>query len=279
MHHCKRHKPAARHRRQASRAKHQGLVAAFGILAAMLGVLYAAPGPAQADTSYAQAMTTSEEAFTATTTDDGTAWVDYGSGKPGGPLGSPVKSTVSYTAISDWMIVGDSITVRSYKELLPLTIGKRLAVDAWSGRNTQLAVDSVLDTLAQVGPENFPKRLVWFTGSNDVFAPGVVRAQLERLYAALPSDVQVWFVDTQVARPSFPADQRNCMWVNSQITQVATAHGAKIISWATFLASKPSRLGMYIDAGGVHPTLPTEEKPNSGTKALAALIAGAVWPA
>lgn len=277
MHHCKGHRTPARHRRTTTGDHVRRLAAFAAFFGALVGLLYAVPGPANAEQSYAQHMTSTDEAFNTASTASAEA-IDYGSGQPGGPLGSPVKSTVPYTAISDWMIVGDSITVRGYKELLPLTPGKRLAVDAWSGRNTKLAVDSVLATLEDVGPEAFPKRLVWATGSNDVFAPGVVAAQLKRLLDALPDDVRVWFVDTQVARPSFPADQRNCMWVNSQIWTTATAYGAPVISWATFLASKPARLSWYVDPGGVHPTLPTEDKPNSGTKAWAALIVGAVQP-
>lgn len=192
---------------------------------------------------------------------------DYGSGTAGGKVGSPVLSTIPYTAVSDVMIVGDSITVRGYKALAAALPGKRLAVNAWSGRNTKDSVDSLFASM-QNGVV-LPPVLVMATGANDVFDPFVMAAQVQRLLAGVPSGTKVYWVDIQVARPKTAlADQRNSEQVNRAIWQRCTGD-CTVISWASFLAAKPSRLGMYLDTGGVHPNA-------AGTKAWAALIAGSL---
>jgi hypothetical protein len=192
---------------------------------------------------------------------------DYGSGAAGGPVGTPVLSTVPYTAVSDVMIVGDSITMRGYKDLAAALPGKRLAVNAWSGRNTKAAIDSLFTQMQ--GGYKLPPVLIMATGANDVFDPFVMPAQVKRLLAGVPEGTKVYWVDVQVARPKTAlADQRNSEQVNRAIWQGCTGDCA-VISWATFLASKPARLTWYLDVGGVHPN-------TAGAKAWAALIAGSM---
>ena len=246
-----------RHRRTTLGDHARRLGAVLSLSAATIGLLYAVPNQADAKSAYAQTMSEPE------------AQTDYGSGFPGGPVGTPVKSTADYTGRSVWMVVGDSITVRGYKALAATHPDQRLAVDAWSGRNTQLAVDSVLATLNEIGPDNFPAQLIMATGTNDIFNPFVMPAQIQRLLSAVPSTTKVYWVDVQADRPSYTGDQRNSMMVNKAIWQNCTGN-CEVISWAGFLAAKPSRLGMYIDAGGVHPTIPT------GVNAWAAVLGGAV---
>lgn len=191
---------------------------------------------------------------------------DYGSGVAGGPVGSPVLSTVPYTAVSDVMILGDSITMRGYKELAAALPGKRLAVNAWSGRNTRDAIDSLFAQM-QAGLK-LPPVLIMATGANDVFDPPAFTAQVKRLLAGVPG-TKVYWLDVQVSRPKTAvADQRNSEQVNRAIWQGCT-DPCTVISWASFLAEKPARLTWYLDAGGVHPNA-------AGTKAWAALIAGSL---
>jgi hypothetical protein len=182
----------------------------------------------------------------------------------GGPVGTPVVSTVPYTAISDVLLVGDSISVRGYKDLAAYLPGKRLAVNAWSGRGTKASVDAVLSM------PYLPPVLVMAVGSNDVMAPFEMAAQVKRLLAGVPGSVKVFWVDVQVSRPGFAvADQRNSGVVNMAVWQGCTGR-CSVVSWASFLAAKPSRLTMYLDAGGVHPVM------GVGTKAWGCLIASAV---
>jgi hypothetical protein len=195
------------------------------------------------------------------------AMADYGSGTAGGPVGTPVLSTAPYTAVSDVLIVGDSITVRGYKDLAAALPGKRLAVNAHSGRNTKASIDSLFHWLAN--GYKLPPVLVMAVGTNDIFDPSGVPAQVKRLLAGVPSSTKVFWIDVQAARPKTAlADQRNSGWVNQAIWRGCVG-GCTVISWAGFLAAKPARIGWYIDSGGVH----TDE---DGKKAWAALIAGAV---
>jgi hypothetical protein len=195
------------------------------------------------------------------------AMADYGSGAAGGPVGTPVLSTVPYTAVSDVLIVGDSTTVRGYKDLAAALPGKRLAVNAHSGRNTKASIDSLFQWLAN--GYKLPPVLVMAVGTNDIFDGSGMPAQVKRLLAGVPSSTKVFWVDIQAARPKTAlADQRNSMWINKAIWQGCVGECA-VISWASFLAAKPARLGWYIDSGGVHQTA-------SGSKAWAALIAGSI---
>ncbi len=162
------------------------------------------------------------------------------------------------------LLVGDSISVRGYKDLAYYLPGKRLAVNAWSGRNTKDSVDAVL------AMPFIPPVLIMAVGSNDVPDPFGMAVQVKRLLAGVPETTKVYWVDVQVARPKTAlADQRNSEMVNMAIYQNCTGR-CTVISWASFLAAKPARLMWYVDAGGVHPIV------GVGTKAWAALIAGSV---
>jgi lysophospholipase L1-like esterase len=195
----------------------------------------------------------------------------YGSGPAAAPVSSPIRSTPDYITRSAWMIAGDSITVRDYKDVAATNPGARLAVNAWSGRNTQLTVDEILNK--SLTPM-IPKYLIMAVGSNDVMSPFGMPAQIKRLLDYVNTnfpETQIFWVDVQVNRPAYsPSDQRNSMIVNKAIYQGCTEqYHCTVISWASFLAAKPSRFAMYLDSGGVHPN-------PAGTKALASLIDAAV---
>lgn len=189
---------------------------------------------------------------------------DYGSGQAAGPVGTPVVSTGSYTSRSDVLIVGDSITMRGYKDLAYYLQGKRLAVNAHSGRATKESVDAVL------AMPYVPPVLVMAVGSNDVFSPFAMAAEVTRLRAGVPATTRVFWVDVQVSRPRYAvADQRNSAMVNRAIWQ-GCAGECTVISWASFFAAYPRRLTLYLDSGGVHPIQ------GVGTRAWGALIAAYV---
>ena len=194
--------------------------------------------------------------------------VDYGSGAAGGPVGTPVLSTVPYTAVSDVMIVGDSITIRGYKDLAAALPGKRLAVNAHSGRNTKASVDSLFASM-QAGMV-LPPVLIMAVGSNDVMSPFAFEAQMKRLLAGVPRGTRVFWMDIYVNRPAYPSsDLRNTDVINKRIWRYCTGN-CSIISWFDFLAGYPSyRIRTHIDSGGVHQTV-------AGCKAWAAVIAAGI---
>ena len=194
--------------------------------------------------------------------------IDYGSGAAGGPTGTPVLSTPAYVAVSDVLIVGDSITVGNYKALAADLPGRRLAVNARSGRGTVDAVNQVLAMPV------VPPRVIMAVGSNDVFNPTVMAGQVRRLRQALePRGIRVHWVTVQVSRWKYSAatqlaDQRNSGWVNAQIQAGCTAP-CRVIDWAAFLASNPSyRIPAYL-RDGTHTTA-------AGTAAWGCLLAGGV---
>lgn len=196
------------------------------------------------------------------------AYAGFGSGPASGPVGTPVISTAAEVDAAQVMLVGDSISVRSYKELAAL-LPVPLAVNAHSGRNTRLSIDSLFK---QMQGRQWPRVLVMATGSNDVFAPGETRAQVKRLLAGVPESTRVYWVNIRVQRPGFVLADRVNTWHVNEAIQVGCVGRCTVVSWVGFLAVKPYRVRTYIDAGGVHPVI------GVGTKAWAALIAGAVRP-
>jgi lysophospholipase L1-like esterase len=197
-----------------------------------------------------------------------TANASLSSGLPGGPVGSPVISTVDFTNRSTIEVVGDSITVRSYKALPAQLPGERIAVNAQSGSNTSQSIGR-LETQLKAGAR-LPARLVMATGANDVFSPGVVGVQVKRLLALVQAQsptTRVYWVDVSVLRPGYLFQDRvNSAKVNQQIRAYCVG-SCTVISWAGFL-SKVQR-STYVDRGGVHPT-------TAGQQAWAKLIAGGI---
>lgn len=195
------------------------------------------------------AITAALIATTATTA----AAIDYGSG-PTYPAGTTqVVSTPAYTAVSDVLLVGDSIPIGSYayKTLAAALPGKRLAVNARSGRGTAESVTAVL------AMPFVPPVVIMAVGSNDVPNPPVMSAQIKRLRDALePRGIKVRWVTVQVVRYRGTAamqlaDQRNSGWINAQIWAGCVAP-CRVIDWAGFLAAYPGyRLPAYL-RDGVH---------------------------
>ncbi len=168
---------------------------------------------------------------------------------------------------ADVVIVGDSITTRGYAELATWLAarGKTLAGSYWSGRPTTPAVDWALSLSTK------PGILVMASGTNDIFNPAVMTAQVARLKAwadAAPVTRLIW-VDTFAQRTATDTcDLRNSGWVNSQIRQ--TMAGDEVCGWSLGFADNPSRIGYYIQ-DGIHPI------EGVGTNYWAAVIGGCIY--
>lgn len=185
---------------------------------------------------------------------------DYGSGTlgpwqtwghsvdPPGATGDWVDTAYDGDPIADVGIIGDSITAASWTNLSNSLAaqGKTLAVDYWSGRPTTPAVDRALSLTTK------PRLLIMAMGTNDIFDPSVMSAQIARLRAGMPATTTVLWVDVQAARPGYElADQRNSGWVNNSIREQCTAP-CVVVPWSWWFASNPSRLGLYLNPDGVH---------------------------
>ncbi|NUT51159.1 MAG: hypothetical protein HOV94_28215 [Saccharothrix sp.] len=194
--------------------------------------------------------------------DDG----DYGSGVlgPWEGLSKAITDAANIRQVRDrdgLFMFGDSISVQdgySLAQRLNSRTGDLLAVHNWSGRPTAPAVDALAQWASTYG---LPRRVLMATGSNDVFAPPVIAAQVDRVMGIVGPTRTVYWVNTQVARTSQTAvvqlaDQRNSAWVNLQLADAQRRHpNLRIVRWAEFLAAKPSRLTAYL-RDGVHTTEP-----------------------
>lgn len=241
----------ARHRRTTALDHVRRLSTIAGLAAAVIGMLYAVPSPAGA-----QGSASSDVASPATNAAT-VRRMDYGSGILGtwqtlthGTVGDILDTPYDGDPQADVLIVGDSITTRSYAALIGAVqaTGHTAAVNYWSGRPTAPAVDWVLSLSTK------PKVIVMASGSNDVMDPTVMTTQIQRLKAGLPATTKLLWVDVQVSRPAYPvADQRNSMAVNQQIYE-QMGDGA-VIGWAELFWSAPWRIGYYLEADGVHPRI------------------------
>jgi hypothetical protein len=178
------------------------------------------------------------------------AEADFGSGTLGN------WPALSHGIVGNWStadvgIIGDSITSRCQRSLGTLVArqGKTLAVNYWSGRPTTPTVDWLLSQ------PKLPKVLIVAAGSNDIFDPRPVGAQVARLKSRLPSGTTLFWVDVQAARTRYGAavqlsDQRNSMWVNNQLRE--NLPKAQLVSWSWWFASNPNRLTYYLQ-DGLHP--------------------------
>ena len=175
--------------------------------------------------------------------------VDFGSGALGAWSANQHGYSGPTMDVADVLIVGDSITTLGKEELTTAVAaeGKTLAVAYWSGRPTTPAVDYVLSATV------LPPIVVMACGTNDIFTPTVMTAQIQRLLDDdLPGCEHLLWVDVQACRPSFAvADQRNSGYINNQIRNLLDED--HVVPWSEWFAVDPSRISYYIDSGGVHP--------------------------
>jgi hypothetical protein len=204
------------------------------------------------------------------------------------PPGSTVKTT-SYTRASkagnaysssymacsgeDVRIYGDSITFGGKSALAAElnNLGYTLFVDAWSGRPTTPAIDAL------VAETSLPPIVIMATGTNDIFNPTVMGAQVQRAENFISAynlehgtNVKLFWVDVQATRWSQTEyternDQRNSMSVNLDIYQRIPT--TQVIGWTARFMDNPNLLTTYL-VDGVHP------KAGTGYAYWAAVIRG-----
>lgn len=190
----------------------------------------------------------------------------YGSGDLGAWKGlskavAPEATIRRVLAANGVFMFGDSLGVQDGKALsLRLTsrLNLDLAVNNWSGRPTKDTVDELARWKSSYG---LPRRILLSSGTNDIFTPPAMAAQIDRAMSIAGSRTTVFWVNTQVARTGLGtaiqlADQRNSAWVNLQLVEAQRSHpNLRIVRWAEWLAAKPSRLGTYLRQG-IHTSVP-----------------------
>lgn len=172
------------------------------------------------------------------------------------------------------LVVGDSITVRTREILV-----RRLTADGWSvcldARSMQ-PTSAALDGFTENGA--FPAYvdvLVMATGSNDIFDPAQLPAQVARArtYAAGRPLLWVtaWVARTRVSPELAEHDRMNTQRVNAVIHRLIGRHDrAAVIDWYADLAAGSARPGRFL-VDGVHTT-------ELGGRQRAALITTALHP-
>lgn len=200
--------------------------------------------------------------------------VDYGSGVLG-PLGARTTSAPSTfeTAKNDgvWAF-GDSILRQDAYTLQQLMGSTFLAIDAQSSQKTKGCVDFLQNAVCTYGQPNL---VLMACGTNDIFEPPLIAAEIERAKDIAPSARIVW-VDIFACRFPYPvatqlADLRNTGWVNYLIHE---AHGIDVVGWNKFLCEKPNRIAQRLKPDGVHTNTPADapDPANNGQAARNAMI-------
>ncbi|TCC29962.1 hypothetical protein E0H50_25780 [Kribbella sindirgiensis] len=163
---------------------------------------------------------------------------------------------------------GDSIGVQDGPALAKqLTqLGISIAVHNWAGRPVTPAVDA-LDLWAQ--QYGLPHRILMSVGSNDIFTPPAVEAQVDRTMGIVGEERIVYWVNVQAARTAHGpdikvADQRNSAWINLQLADAQRRYdNLRIVHWAEHLASSPNRLARLL-RDGLHPSVPLGQNARNG---------------
>jgi len=163
---------------------------------------------------------------------------------------------------------GDSIGVQDGPALARQLnqLGITIAVHNWAGRPVTPAVDA-LDTWAQ--EYGLPHRILMSVGSNDIFTPPAVEAQVDRTMSIVGDERIVYWVNVQAARTAHGpdvkvADQRNSAWINLQLADAQRRYdNLRIVHWAEHLASSPNRLARLL-RDGLHPSVPLGQNARNG---------------
>jgi hypothetical protein len=236
-------------------------------------MLFAA-GTAAAASTVATSASATVESVAGSTTAGG-----YGSGVLGAwerqARAISTEAQIRKTRETDGVFMfGDSIGVQDGPALARqlAQLGIDVGVNNWAGRPVTEAVDA-LDTWAQ--DYGLPHRILMSVGSNDIFTPPAVAAQVERTMQIVGGERTVYWVNVQAARwahgPQVEvSDQRNSAWINLQLAEASRHYeNLRIVHWAEHLASKPNRLGTLL-RDGLHPSVPL------GQNARNALIIDAI---
>lgn len=176
---------------------------------------------------------------------------------------APASSAAMACAGEDVRLYGDSITFggKSAFAAEMSKLGLTTYVDAWSGRPTTPVADAI------DAETSFPPVVVIASGTNDIFNPTVMGAQITRIrnhIAAVSPDTKLYWVDVQATRWGQTDviernDQRNSMAVNLQIYQRMGAD--HVLRWTERFMQNPALLTTYL-VDGVHlKTTPTNQYP------------------
>ncbi|MFI5711941.1 hypothetical protein [Kribbella sp. NPDC051620] len=204
-------------------------------------------------------------------------WQEVGSGKPsrkpepvasvGFGSGSPAdwknysrlissRQQIERVVRTDGVFMfGDSLGVTGGPVLAERLVARThdaLAMDAWSGRPTAPAADALALWARTYG---LPGRILIETGSNDIFNPPAVTAQIDRVMQIVGRTRTVIWVNVWVARRSTAAaDRSNSAWINRQLAAATRRHAnLQLVHWAEFINADPRRERRYLH-DGVHTT-------------------------
>jgi hypothetical protein len=150
-------------------------------------------------------------------------------------------------------MIGDSLGVADgpvLAERLAARTHDALAMHNWSGRPTAPAADALAGWARTYG---LPGRILMATGSNDIFNPPVVAAQIDRVMRIVGRTRTVVWVNVWAARRRrTAADRSNSAWINRQLTAATRRHSnLELVHWAEFLNADPIREHKYL-RDGVH---------------------------
>lgn len=179
-----------------------------------------------------------------------------------------ISSAALTCSSEDIRFYGDSIMFGG-KSALAAEMGKfglTTYVDAWSGRPTA----PIADAICAETNTGLPRNVVVASGTNDIFNPTVMPAQINRIKACIAQKnaarasldgvvTKLFWVDVQATRWGQTDvvernDQRNSMAVNLAIYQNLNTN--QVVQWTQRFMSNPSLLANYLK-DGVHPNTTT----------------------
>lgn len=153
------------------------------------------------------------------------------------------------------LLLGDSMASRVRPVLAPMLTSRQRSVtwDHWNGRPTHGSVDALA---ALDGQGLQPRTIVVLSGSNDVFEPGALTPQIERLLRMTGPHRQIYWVVPRVERPSWrEADLHNSGLVEEALTSAASRHtNLHLVPWGRHLAGRSAHERTAFAPDGVHPS-------------------------
>lgn len=189
------------------------------------------------------------------------ASVGFGSGVPADWMKYPrlisSRQQIERVVRTDGVFMfGDSLGVAGGPVLAERLVARThdtLAMHNWSGQPTAPAADALAAWARTYG---LPGRILMETGTNDIFNPPVVAAQIDRVMRIVGRTRTVIWVNVWVARRNTAAaDRRNSAWVNRQLAAASRRHpNLQLVHWAEFVDADPKRKRRYL-RDGVHTTL------------------------
>ncbi|MBW3084053.1 hypothetical protein KEM60_00236 [Austwickia sp. TVS 96-490-7B] len=204
---------------------------------------------------------------------------DFGSGFHGDygvyrrETSAPEQLRAAAAASNGCLIVGDSMAtfvVKDMVEQLRVDPGVECAYDTWPGRPTEGTANALLDIGRRYG---LPRRVVVFSGSNDIFNPPLFAPQMDRLLRGVGTGREVFWVTTFISRhpgtSRGDADTRLTSWINRDIRSAAARHpGVTVVSWDGLFAGGPETVRSLLK-DGLHPN-------RAGTEAMIGVVRAAM---